>query len=1324
MGKVSANLETYVAKFQFRPYLIENQQKLESPRLIFQDSRGVFWFVYQNKVIVQKGSAFHTIQIPTLQGDTRSNSARWRLVEFNESVLLSVGSAIFQIKYNGLQVVQWPIYSDNSQERVEGTITDLMVDQSNSVWIATSTSIYRWRSNKQHLQILESDNSAENLFPNVLLQLSSGEIWVGSFLSKLVNIQTNSDRPSISRTLILDSDQSIVVQSMLELPDRSVLVGTSNGLYQFDSHSGQIKLLPLDSGIIDITHIQLQDNLLWLVANGKAYFLETNDVGNINVEHLSNSGMVLTPKVLNAKSHLSISEPGMKVHDLFIDYEDSVLISVHNWGLFRFHPYQHQAQKLYINSSQELSRFLTIFQVMDNKIKIVGDNSKTQLFSTQDAIDFVTYSADISQQGTVWLGGFGSIRKIEEGAMAFEFKLNEKFPSKVLAVLQYDDYLWVLSELGGLSIYDRLGNQINLDMTSIESQLISAKTLIRVPDGILLISEQSLSLLTIEESKVKVSQMMTLPMSVVSWSYQNGEFLILHPGQQISWLDVKDLSLSTQNLPIDFEGCAVNTGNVIWYSTNLGQIKAKNLLTGVITAFDSTKGVEINGATGEWCAGYKEGVIFSGYTGFIYIDEAYLKDSFQSIVPRLYVDSVTTSTAKVFYDFDEPLKLRSEDFPIQVEFYKNHYVANDRQTYDFMLNNSGTWQTLNDKQQAISLTQLDSGNHQLQIRTTNYRGDSGISNTVRLSVLPNWWQSKWAYVIYLLCAAIAVYLIVKVRVRSVNQKAQLLEEMIKQRTYELSNAKKHVESLLEQKEVELANVSHEFRTPLTLIQGYTRQLLSGEKEPEKINWLAGITKYSTRLIRLVEQLLDLERFKHKKLSDKSVLNASKLTRSIVDSFNILIQEHKLTLNLNVEDKIFVEIVPDVLEKILINLLSNAIKYTHQGGSIVISLKGDTANRLHLSVKDNGIGISPEEQMKIFERFERVNSNDHLEAEGTGIGLSLVKELVRLHDGTIKVLSDPNQGSEFIISLPVITFSSNDYHLQFDSKRVENEVLLLQHSQLEKRPLLENADEQSLLSGQPESSEKPILLIIDDNHDMVLFLKQLLDNDYHCYSAINGQMGFETAKEVIPDIIICDIMMPVMDGFEFVQTLRSDTLTSHIPIIMLTAKGDRESRLKSWEVSADQYLLKPFDEHELRLQLSNLLEIRSLVQSRFSDMSYSGNSKVSFSSTDQNQADIKFTNQLNDALNDLFHDCDLKVEAIAEEMHMSQRQLLRKVKGLFNMSANEYLRIFRLNKARELLLQGQTPSYVSLEVGFSSHTHFGKCFKAQFGCTPSEFKAGQ
>ena len=582
------------------------------------------------------------------------------------------------------------------------------------------------------------------------------------------------------------------------------------------------------------------------------------------------------------------------------------------------------------------------------------------------------------------------------------------------------------------------------------------------------------------------------------------------------------------------------------------------------------------------------------------------------------------------------------------------------------------------------------------------------------------------------------------------QAGQLIKNLELQR--ETYQKRKEAEKLLELDKIKtnfFTNISHEFRTPLTLIQGPAKQILENAADTKIKEDADLIYRSAGKLNRLVDQLLDISSIEAGKMKLKtSCQKLFPVIRHIVSSFQSFAEKKKISLTLDIPpEEITLYLDIDKIDKILSNILSNALKFTPERGKVkvVISVTGSSSiepeilstqkeseetpviGSVEISVSDTGIGI-PEEQLdKIFDRFYQIDNKFSKEYEGTGIGLSLTKELVNLHKGKISVESQEGKGSTFRIMLPLgnehlLPEEMVEETLVSDKKHEENDESLFQFPVSNKSG--RQKEESSFVNKINNNSENnveediPSLLIIDDNIDVRKYIAEILTGFYNIVEASNGEEGLCKAFEEIPDLIISDIIMPKIDGIDLCRLLKSDARTSHIPVILLTAKATLNDKLEGLETGADDYIMKPFEAQELKARIKNLLEQRKRIHEYFQ--------RHGLFEVEENRVtnvDMKFLQKVLELINENIDNPGFSVDYFADNLAISRSLLHKKLIALVGESPGELVKRIRLNKAAKLIEnKSGNVTEIAFEVGFNDPSYFAVCFKKQFGVSPSHYKA--
>ena len=710
-------------------------------------------------------------------------------------------------------------------------------------------------------------------------------------------------------------------------------------------------------------------------------------------------------------------------------------------------------------------------------------------------------------------------------------------------------------------------------------------------------------------------------------------------------------------------------------------------------------------------------LIFGGISGFNIFDPDKIKsgDYFAPIVftdlkvlnKSVHISLNEDGVLKKSISETEKITLKYEQNSVELEFASFDYANIMGIQYSYFLEGfDKDWNEPSDKRLA-TYTNLNPGTYTFRVKTVSVdRQQSNTGPVLIIVVLHPIWQTWWfRLLLFLLILAMLFWLLSFLQNREKLKHNLVFEKIKAKKLHELDMMKLRF----------YTNISHEIRTPLTLILGPLEKLRKNMIPAEEIpGHLEVMHRNANQLHGLINQLLDFRKMESGNL--KLVLKRGDLVSfiaGIVGSFRKFAEEKEIELKFNsLKKEIVTNFDEDKIAKIMNNLLSNAFKFTARGGKIVVNIslifdgeetespvEQSEKRMVEITVKDTGIGISESNLEKIFNRFFQV---DQTSAQtGTGIGLALTKELVKLHNGKIFVTSKPGKSSKFTVQLPF-----DDLKITSASAPAESETDL----EVPKAPPTEEQSGELIVTGQK------IMLLVDDNADVRYFIKSHFSSSYHILEAKNGLEGWQIALKTIPNIIISDVLMPDMDGFEFCRKVRKDERTSHIPILLLTALGSREHEIDGLSQGADDYITKPFDMVILQTKVENILSVRQSLKQKYSGELFLQPRNVILSSPDE-----RFLQKAIGVVEANISDPDLDIDRFATEIGVSRMQLYRKLDALTEMTVKEFIRDIRLKRAAQLLVQKKmNVSEVAYAVGFKDLSHFRKCFRQEFNMSASEY----
>ena len=697
------------------------------------------------------------------------------------------------------------------------------------------------------------------------------------------------------------------------------------------------------------------------------------------------------------------------------------------------------------------------------------------------------------------------------------------------------------------------------------------------------------------------------------------------------------------------------------------------------------------------------------------------------------------SILKVDLDDTQELVLSHDENIFSVQYAALDYTNPQNIQYAYILDGFEKQWTFADRQRSVTYTNLPKGDYIFRVRSTNSDG-VWVDNEriLNITILPSFWETPLAYVLYVCFVLLIIFVAVYILFTIYRLKHEVSVEQ------QISDIKLRF----------FTNISHELRTPLTLIAGPVEQVLKNDKLPaDAREQLVVVERNTNRMLRLVNQILDFRKIQNKKMKMQvQQLNVVAFVRKIMDNFESVAEEHNIDFLFQTEkEALNLWVDADKFEKIVFNLLSNAFKYTPNGKMITVFIREDEGT-VSVGVQDQGIGIAENKRKSLFVRFENLVDKNIFNQASSGIGLSLVKELVEMHKATISVDSRLGEGSCFKVDFlkgKEHYNSSVEFILEDSAAPLSMERIVdIANSSLQTEAAIADAPDlevSAVKEEAEESSSKELMLLVEDNQELRSFLRSIFASTYRVVEASDGMEGWSKALKYLPDIIISDVMMPEKDGIEMTRELRADMTTSHIPIILLTAKTTIESKLEGLEYGADDYITKPFSATYLQARVENLLMQRKKLQNFYRDSlthvtvsetpvaqgeTLAGHASAEpVSSAAEEPAmpemspnDRKFMDKLVDLMEQNMDNGELVVDDLVRELAVSRSVFFKKLKTLTGLAPIEFIKEMRIKRAAQLIETGEfNMTQISYMVGINDPRYFSKCFKAQVGMTPTEYR---
>jgi len=1212
------------------------------------------------------------------------------------------------------------------------SINDILQDKNGRVWLATNKGIGKvmdyspsvMELSEAYIELTNFTNEYEgnNTHRNNIVKLFEsdlGKLYVGSSMGFAIFRGNNGGEDLFDWHFedgTPDYNGQIEFLNIDEDKDGNIWLASTNrnyGLVIIDHKTGEVRSkieetflnteLKLERRFIDMFIDDM--NIIWLGTDGSGIIkLDLNQKKFNTIQHRPGH-----PKSIVSNNIQCFAQS--KEGDLWIGTTS---------GLTQFNPVKKEIQN-FTPSSMEMnsSNILSIyFDQKDNlwlghspqqvsKIDLkTGKNSPFRHKGvSEDSFDAWTIT-DIKEDknGNIWMGthDFGLFKSIN-GEKKFDIFLTDST--------------------------ERL-NEVSINTI----QIIEDTIWVGTPKGLYTVNEeiQKLVKAPIKDGKFKTINSginAILPLNDVLWLGTQSEGIL---GYNLTKQELKQFT-NYDGLPSNsIMSIVLQNDSTLWLSTKLG-ISEFNLNSKSFTNFNVFDGLPDNSFNlGAGLITPSGHIYFGGSNGVVYFDpEEIDKNPYMAkpiitsfylfnkkVDPQMEVNGQVV-LKKTIRETDE-IRLNYKNNIFSFEFTSMHFASPQNSKFAYKLKNfEEGWNYVGSDQRIASYTSLPSGNYIFQIKATNNDGIWGDQIAqVDIFILPSWWNTTWFRLLIILALVALGVLFYRLRIKSIESRNENLESLVEKKTEDLEKQNRAIQKMAEklhesdQSKIRFyMNISHEFRTPLTLIIGPIGNLLrTTYLQPNDREQIAIAERNAHRLLRLTNQLLDTSEV------DKDTLKLAvaqsdvvQFVGEIVDAFNYRASYTGIQYFFNRKVKRYDGWFDgDKLEKILYNLISNAFKFVefNNGFNNKIEVELNIVDgRMIVLVRDNGVGISEEDQKNIFELFYQVEEQSNRRS-GTGIGLNLAMKLAEKHKGKLSVSSQPGIGSEFNLELPVLKSFYEDDELAEDQINLKDRV-----ESIQKLFIGNNTEMNELI----DRSEFKLILLVEDSVDMRTYIKGGLESKFKILEAGNGEEGLKIAERMIPDIIISDVMMPIMNGIELCEQIKNNDYLSHIPIILLTAKENVQSKIDGYQVGADDYLTKPFDMQLLIARIESLLQSRMKLREAFI-----GHEEL-VPTVGNKRDDQVFLEKAVKVVEQNITNPNLNYQQFVEEFGISKTKLYDRINKLTGQSINLFIRSIRLKISARLILDKEANfSEISYKVGFSDPSYFSKCFKQEFGMPPKEY----
>ena len=1162
---------------------------------------------------------------------------------------------------------------------IEKSIESMVLGKDNSLWIGTSSSGLYKITNNDDLYLIEKFSITRKRILSIA-EKTNGNILCGTENDGLFEIDYQTKK------IINYQQDKLNVKGIKSNSIWSVFTDDKNriwlGYYNqgIDVHDDNYKKFNTIQSSLNFTNSLNKNSVTSIVKDKKGRFWISMFDGGVDVYDSEEKVFV---SLFDQKNGISKGLDRLAIPTIFIDSNNNVWVGTWESGLF-----------LLKNNS--------------NKFVNINMSSENSVFKSNRIMSF-----DEDSNGTIWIGSFlGGLYSYDPNKGIFkhhdssEFKKYNIDTSNIRKVLvDHEDNVW-LGTRAGLFIVESFSNN-TFKVSSLNKEM-NADFETNFNNPII----PSIVFSLFEDSKKNL------------WIGTLGDGLSKYNIEEKSF---KRYDKNTGLIHETVFSITEDHNGAIWIGGNKGLTK---LNTEKNTFIDFSKKDGLLSNSFNYNAVYKDlnnNVLYFGSSrGINYFNPDEI--SYNQEKPIVYLSNLRIYNDLIKPDEDQsPLKevisktkelvLNHSQRVFTIDYVGISYTRSENNQYAYFLEGYDNEWNYVETTRSATYKNIPAGDYTFMVKSSNNDGVwNNIPTTLKIKIQPAWWSTKIAITSYFIVLLLLGYFIYKFLITRIEEKRILQLERQEYKQFEALNAKK-IQFF--------TNISHEFRTPLTLILTPLEDIIQNTKHkfPKEINEKHNIIfKNAKRLSRLINELMDFRKLQFNKMTiNASQINIIPFIQEVVSHFEeeAFLKNIMLTVDYD-QDDLMIWSDPSMLEKIIFNLLSNAFKATPIGGLITVHVnkspvlidlplvnENKPIEALEIIIRDTGLGIKAENLTKVFDRFYQADEMNEQYYGGTGIGLELVKNFVNLHKGKIVLTSEENVGTQFKIYFPLGYQHFKVADINNEDKKVINQFSESQNKDIEEfDPLLEE-----------EYSTKKIVLIVEDNAELRSYIKNELITEYSIKEAENGLEGLEKANKYMPDIIITDVMMPIMDGFELCSRVKSDLKTSHIPILMVTAKGMQIDKVKGIDSGADVYLNKPFNMRVLKSHLNQLITSRQVLFDK-----YFNSVSTTINSDHTTSLDKEFMNNVLNYINENINDEKLNVENLAGELLLSRSKLYRKIKALTGDTANEFIRKIRLEKAKQIIETTEyTISEVCYKVGFSSPSYFTKCFKDYFEFLPTELR---
>lgn len=1348
---IGQNVDINGTTLKFKNISLKDGLSQNSVLCILQDDEGFLWFGTRNGLNKYDGNSFTTYRYDTQDSTSLSNNYIKSLFQDNQGNLW-VGTRGGLNKYDAQKdnFIRY-VNPDTGRGSLKDEIWSIIADDDAHLWIGSNFGLGRLDKENDELEYYthkrEDSTSLSNNLIRAMEKTADGSLWIKTVQSiDLFDIRTNSFKHYVYPEGASKEINRNALPTLFEDSKKNVWLGFAEGLAFFNRDLDEFEFfkLPLknENAISDDVRSIYEDDQgnLWIGTYRGMYVLNPQKTAMSHFVHDEND-----PNSLSQNS----------IYKIYGDSKGDIWIGTYAGGINYYN--RNYDRFKHFTSGTNTSKLnygvvSSIVQDPNDNLWIGTEggginfyNKQTGEFSyyTHDGTDSNSLSTNNvkaiirDHAGNFWIGTHeGGLNFLNPKKHPFKFKKYKNDPdnsqslsnNRVITLFEdNENNIWIGTSGGGLNVLDTSTNSIEriVDASREIGEIVFTISGTSNPDILLVGGDKGVARIN---TRTKVIS------SVPFWGVGDdalGSSPVLCTYKDLDnnlWVGTEGSGLYCYNetaktstrygvidgLPNDVVyGILPDDNNSIWLSTIHG-LSRLDLRTRQFKNFDESDGLQSNEFNyGAYLKNDNGELLFGGVNGFNVFDPDRITEN--SFIPPVSITSFKVNDRRFLKKNDSlsGIILKHNQNVLDFDFVALSYSQPNKNQYAYKLDGFETkWNYVGNKKSA-RYTNLDAGDYTFRVKASNNDGlwnEKGES--LAFTILSAPWRTWWAYSIYAFSFIGALFLIRRNGIQRIHDKNELKQQRLE---------KERIEKVNRMKLQLFTNISHDFRTPLTLIIGPLERMLKVKEGSDFMQkQLEIMHRNASVLMQLINQLLDFrktEAGKMQLLATKD--NIVSFTEDVKLAFEELARSRNIEYSLSASSEdIQVWFDKIMLKKVLFNLLSNAFKFTPDHGRIHIEIeekkkpvKGKSTDRVIIRVRDNGKGIPKDNIDLIFDRFYQFG-----ERFGTGIGLPLAKSLVELHQGSIKVKSTDKKGTCFAVNLPLGKAHLNGEQC-LQTNRITNGKGLDTYDS--SSFVVEESFGQSVeVQGDTSYNEAlPSILVVEDNTEVRNFIKGIFQNTHNLFEAANGEVGVAIAKTSSIDLIISDVMMPVMDGMELCHEIKSNIRTSHIPVILLTARTAEDYQKSGYRTGADAYITKPFDSAILEVRVNNLLKSRRGLIDKFKRDIILQPKEVTATSADE-----EFLRRAIGIVEENMTDQEFTVQVLIDQMNMSQSALYRKLKSLTGQSLTEFIRVIKLKRAAQLMLMTELNiSEIAFELGFNDQKYFRKSFIKLFKKTPSKYR---